>query len=109
MLSATLFAYPRNIGLSVLHAFGYGVPVVTSADLSTHNPEREALEDGVNSLLFKDGSAADFADKCAAILRDPDLRRKLSIAALATVSSEFSLMNMVTGMRSAIVGVSGER
>ena len=42
---------PSAIGLSLLHAFGYGLPAVTSADIAAQNPEIVALEDGVNGRL----------------------------------------------------------
>src|SRR5208282_324450 len=48
MLSAALFCYPTNIGLSLLHAFGYGLPAVTSDNRRAQNPEIEALVPRVN-------------------------------------------------------------
>ena len=35
--------YPVNIGLSLLHAFGFGLPVVTGNDIGSHNPGIETL------------------------------------------------------------------
>ncbi|MHC5004251.1 MAG: glycosyltransferase, partial [Planctomycetota bacterium] len=61
MLSAAVFGYPVNIGLSIMHAFGYGLPVVTSADMRSHGPEIEALEPGHTGLLYRDGDARDMA------------------------------------------------
>src|SRR5690606_20023498 len=38
-MSSRVFCYPENIGLSLIHALWYGVPVVTSDSRSTQNPE----------------------------------------------------------------------
>lgn len=97
MLSATLFCYPVNIGLSILHAFGYGLPVVTSDDLPSHNPEIEALEPRENGLLYRDGDVADLAAAWIEILEDPHLRDRLGHAALEQVTTKYTLANMVQG------------
>ena len=44
-LSAEIFRYPSNLGLSVLHAFGYGLAVVTGDVWDVNPPEWQALED----------------------------------------------------------------
>ena len=99
--AATVFCYPANIGLSLLHAMGYGVPVVTGDNIAAHNPEIEALRDGVNGLLFRDGDAADLAEKLARVIGDADLRRSMSEAALRTTSEEFTVERMVDGLEAA--------
>ncbi len=101
-LSATCFCYPRNIGLSILHAFGYGVPVVTGDDLDSHNPEIEALRPGENGLLYKDGDADDLARALGALIDDPALARRLGEEALRTATHTFTLSNMVDGFEAAI-------
>ncbi|WP_428937455.1 glycosyltransferase family 4 protein [Fontivita pretiosa] len=101
-LSASAFCYPTNIGLSILHAFGYGLPVVTGDDLERHNPEIEALEDQVNGLLFRDGDVAALADVLQRLFEDTSLRHSLSLAARQTVLQRFTLQNMVDGMETAV-------
>ncbi|MHC4992059.1 MAG: glycosyltransferase family 4 protein [Planctomycetota bacterium] len=85
-MSATVFAYPVNMGLSVLHAFGYGLPVITSNELARHGPEIEAFRDGENGLLYRDGSAKDLGDKIATLLDDDARRQRMSEAARSTVT-----------------------
>ncbi len=67
-LSAGVFAYPAAIGLSILHAFAYGLPVVTSDNIAAHNPEIESLAAGQNGLLAADGDPASFAAQINRIL-----------------------------------------
>jgi len=107
MLSASLFCYPKEIGLSVLHAFGYGLPVVTGDSIATHNPEIEALIPGVSGLLFRDADVADMVDQWERILDDPALRRRLSEGALRQVREKYTLENMVQGFLDTLCMVDG--
>ncbi len=99
MLSAALFCYPTNIGLSLLHAFGYGLPAVTSDNRRAQNPEIEALVPGVNGLEYKGGDLNDMVHSCARILGDADLRQRLSASALQTAVKRYSLDQMVDGFQ----------
>lgn len=103
MLSATLFAYPVNIGLSLLHAFGYGLPVVTSDNLARQNPEIEAFIDGETGLYYGDGNVGDMAAQWLRILGDRPLRDRLSERALRQVQEEYSLHRMLAGFLAVIV------
>ncbi len=66
-LSAAVFAFPAAIGLSIYHAMGYGVPVLTSDDAAGHNPEIEALRPGHNGLTYRAGDAKSLAAELARI------------------------------------------
>jgi glycosyltransferase involved in cell wall biosynthesis len=99
MLSAALFCYPTNIGLSLLHAFGYGLPAVTSDNRRAQNPEIEALVPGVNGLEYKAGDLNDMVHSCSRILGDADLRQRLSASAFQTSVKCYSLDQMIDGFR----------
>ena len=101
-MCAQAFAYPANIGLSILHAFGHGLPVVTVAGHDAQAPEIDSLRDGFNGLTYPRGSVEGFADALRRILRDPDLQRHLAANALITATREFTLDRMVDGMESAV-------
>ncbi len=101
-LSADVFAYPSNLGLSVLHAFGYGLPVVTGDDEAASPPEWAAVEDGVNGLLCGAGSAHALAEGLRRVIEEPGLQASLSRGARATATSSYTLDRMVDGLRSAI-------
>jgi len=100
--SSKVFCYPRNIGLSLLHAFGYGLPVVTGDDIQSHNPEIEAFRDGENGLFYKDGDVASLASVLERLLNDESLRSRLGVEAKRTVVEKFSLEKMVDGFEAAI-------
>jgi len=100
---ADVFCYPANIGLSILHAFGYGLPVVTSDRTEAQNPEIEALRPGENGLVYRDGDVEDLTATLRRLLRDDDLRERLGEEALRTVEEDFSIDRMAEGMVGAII------
>ncbi|MBX3359084.1 MAG: glycosyltransferase family 4 protein [Phycisphaeraceae bacterium] len=101
-LASRVFCYPANIGLSILHAFGYGVPVVTGNDIASHNPEIEAIREGENGLLFRHDDADSLAQVLDRQLGDADLSARLGAGAHRTVMERFTLKNMVDGMEAAV-------
>jgi glycosyltransferase involved in cell wall biosynthesis len=111
MKRAQVFAYPGAIGLSLLHAFHYSLPVVASDDRVIHNPEIDALVSGVNGATFRDGDAQDLARVLVELLSDEPRRLKLAKAALETVTSPdgYTMAHMVDGMEEAILGVTTQR
>ncbi|MDC0585299.1 glycosyltransferase [Planctomycetota bacterium] len=106
---ADLFVYPKNVGLSLIHALAYGVPVLTGDDLASHNPEVYALEDGVNGALFRHGDAADLAEKIQALFGAPDALARMSRAAREGVHRDFPMERMVDGLEQAIRYAASQR
>jgi glycosyltransferase involved in cell wall biosynthesis len=96
--------HPGAIGLSIFHAFGYGLPVVTSDRVEIQMPEFETHRDGINGLLYRHGDAQDLASKLASLLAEDAVRRRMSAAALATVSGSRgrNVEGMVAGFLEAI-------
>ncbi|MCY2952919.1 MAG: glycosyltransferase family 4 protein [Planctomycetota bacterium] len=102
MLSANVFCYPTNIGLSILHGLGYGLPVVTSDRTELQGPEIEALSPAENGMLYKHGDTGALAGALRQIIDDRELAGRLSAGALATVMERFNLKKMVDGFEAAI-------
>lgn len=101
-LSADLFCYPENIGLSILHALWYALPVVTSDRRECHNPEIAYLEHGVNGECYKHGDAGSLADTLAGLLADPQRLERLSDGARESVQGRVTVERMVDGLEEAI-------
>jgi len=89
-MSSTLLVHPGAIGLPLLHAFGYGLPVVTHDDRSQQMPEIAALRDGTSGVLFRQGDVGSLVETLLGILRAPAVRSRLSEAALRTAREEFN-------------------
>jgi len=109
MLSAAAFCYPTRIGLSILHAFGYGLPVITTDSRVGQNPERAALLAGHNGLTYRGGDIESLASTCCRILTDPMLRAELAAGAKATVAQAQSMDNMVAGFEALFEAIRGSR
>ncbi|MFC2112743.1 glycosyltransferase family 4 protein, partial [Bacteroidota bacterium] len=62
-LESDLFVYPGGIGLSILHAMSFGLPVITTDDMKCHGPEFELMLPGINGSVFEDNSIEDLAEK----------------------------------------------
>ena len=59
--AADLCVVPDQLGLTIIHAFSFGTPLVTHDDQEGHGPEIEALEPGVTGALFPRGSVQGLA------------------------------------------------
>ncbi|THH34566.1 glycosyltransferase [Neolewinella litorea] len=51
-----IFALPGKVGLSIVHALSYGLPVITTNE-DIHSPEVAILQSGVNGSFFEGMSA----------------------------------------------------
>lgn len=71
-LSSLLFIHPSAIGLSLLHAFGYGIPVIVHEQINLHNPEIAAFEDGFTGKNFKFNDPDDLANVIITLLNNPN-------------------------------------
>lgn len=100
--ASDVLCYPSNMGLSLLHAFGYALPVVTGDNARLHGPEIEALRHEHNGLTFAHNDLAALTATLRRILTDDQLRRRLGSQALQTVQTVYSIRSMVDGMESAI-------
>ena len=109
-LSACCMTFSVGVGLSVMHAFGYGLPFLTSDDISGHGPEINAIRHGENGLLYKDGDPGDLGRKLVEIAQSDDRRRQLSDAAQASVGPDgWCIDRMVDGFVECITAVNARR
>lgn len=56
IMSSNVVASPGRVGLTVIHALTYGVPVVSHGDACDQAPEWEAIVPGVSGAYFEAGS-----------------------------------------------------
>ncbi|WP_428387477.1 glycosyltransferase family 4 protein [Mucisphaera sp.] len=101
-LCSDVFVYPANVGLSLIHAMGYGLPVVVGDDLASHNPEIDALRPGENGAVFRDGDAGSLAGVLAGLFADREKLASMRMEAERTVTERFTLARMVDGFEAAI-------
>jgi glycosyltransferase involved in cell wall biosynthesis len=101
-LAADVFCYPANIGLSLIHSFWYGLPVVTSDYTAGQNPEIVALKRGINGELYQHENVASLVEALRKTVGDEAHRAKLSLSARQTVQHQFTVQSMVDGLEQAI-------
>lgn len=101
-LSAKAFVYPGQIGLSILHAFSYGLPVVVHENAEHQMPEYEVMENGKTGLCFKEGDVEDLVDKINEILKDEVLRRKMGAECQSLAFEKYSMNQMIDNFSAAI-------
>jgi len=88
-----LFCIPGWLGLAVVEAFYWGLPVLS---LETKNaPEQYYLEEEYNSFIAE--NKTELSEKIKLLLRDKDLRKKMSSNAYRTYKSEATLDRMFEG------------
>jgi glycosyltransferase involved in cell wall biosynthesis len=102
-LFAAAFAYvsPGPVGLSVLHSFAYGVPVLTLRD-GYHGPEFHNLISGENGLIVDTDEV--FAPALLRLITEPGLATRLGAAAFQRYAGERTIGHMIAGFKMAIEG-----
>jgi glycosyltransferase involved in cell wall biosynthesis len=100
----------RREGLpnSVLEAMAMGVPVVTTDVAGT----KELVHDGQTGYVLPQGDVAGLARAQLALLDDPQLRQRMSLAGRARIEREFSFtgrLQRIEALYATLLGVSRAR
>lgn len=101
-LSADIFFYPCQVGLSMFHGFGYGLPAVVGDHPHLRNPELDSLDEGINGHLFLDGDVDDAVNQILRVVSDPAVKEQMSNSAKKTVEELHSIENMANSFADAI-------
>ena len=94
-LSSTLFVHPAAIGLGLLHAFGYGLPVVTHGDRDAHGPEFAAFEPGMTGRTFTPGDVGELAATVNGLLDDGAARLEMRDCVQGIARNKYNVDVMV--------------
>ncbi|MEO8447272.1 MAG: glycosyltransferase [bacterium] len=97
------FVMPGRLGLSVIHSFCFGTPVISqNKENHFHGEGIGYIKEGVNGYLTEDGNAKEFAAKMLLIIDDSKLSETLRENAFHTAMNEGSVENMIAGFGQAI-------
>ena len=99
MLASDLFVYPCNVGLSLIHAFNYGLPAVLCEPLEEHNPEVAIVEAQKNAVLASSQTADALGSAILGALKSKTFQEQLGICALESVASNHNVSGMVIEFR----------
>ncbi len=94
-LTASLFIHPSAIGLSLLHAFGYGLPVITHGISDLHGPEYNCFNTGSNGLNFEFNNYFSLADTIVGLINDERRRSLMRVYNLDIVRNFYNVDVMV--------------
>lgn len=106
--ASDLFIMPGYLGLSVVHAFSYGLPVIsckTNKNGPFHSPEVEYLNHGENGMLLENNPDL-FANSVSELLSDSNKLKSMSDSAQNTAYTMCTLERMMHGFSNAINYVS---
>lgn len=98
---AAAYVSPGPVGLGALHAFAFGVPVVTLRE-GRHGPEFHNLIDGENALIVD--NPAEFPGALQRICTDAEFARVLGRHAYRRYAESRTLAHLIAGFRAAIEG-----
>ncbi|MGD9905093.1 MAG: glycosyltransferase family 4 protein [Vicinamibacterales bacterium] len=109
-LSAAVFLHPGAIGLSLLHAFGYGLPVVTHGEAAHHGPEFAAFEEGRSGRSYPENDAQGLGAAVLALLYDQggrsEIRRHVRHIARTQFNVDVMVERFVAVVRDALAAQS---
>ncbi len=89
-LGATFMVYPGNVGLSLLHAFAYGLPALIHDNRAAHMPEADALVPGTNGATFAEDDSDSLAREMRRMVSSGDDYRRMQEGAFATAYGAWS-------------------
>jgi glycosyltransferase involved in cell wall biosynthesis len=82
---------PEPFGLAIAEAMACGKPVVASAA----GGAAEIVSPGVDALVHRPGDSAELAERLIQLVREPELRSALGIAARVSAERRFSVSRLV--------------
>jgi glycosyltransferase involved in cell wall biosynthesis len=94
-LSAHLLIHPGAIGLTLLHAFGYGLPVVTHARVDQHGPEFGAFVQNLTGRTFRQNDSESLAETIIGLLHDGSARSSMKRHAQDIARHDYNVDVMV--------------
>ncbi|WP_086868375.1 glycosyltransferase family 4 protein [Kosakonia pseudosacchari] len=103
MMSSDAFVYPGAVGLSLIHAFNYGLPAIIHDDERYHMPEFSAFKNKVNGFSYKRGSQESLIKTLTEFASLPQTERDaISLKAMKTIQYTYNTDDMVKRMTNII-------
>lgn len=90
-----IYCIPGAIGLGIVHAFHFGLPVVT--EKVDHGPEIMYFKDGINGFMVEKGNLSALAEKMRMLLDNDKLREQFSKAAKQEIETKGHINNLCKG------------
>lgn len=89
-LSAKILVHPAPIGLTLMHAFGYGLPVVTHSDWETHGPEFSIFVEAQTGYSYIKGNIDEMTLKIRELLENENIRLSMASRCIEIVENDYN-------------------
>lgn len=93
-LSSQIFIHPGSIGLSLMHAFGYELPVLTHSNQKKHGPEFAIFENEKNGFVFIENDFEDFLNSISYAITQKSRLKEMGNNGYKIVSCSYNTENM---------------
>jgi glycosyltransferase involved in cell wall biosynthesis len=100
---ADLFCIPGWSGLSINHAFFYGLPYITTN--CQHAPEICYVQDGLNGRIINSNEPKKLREAIVDLFEKPSELKRMSVNARKTLYNEASIEGMFEGYYQAVLSV----
>lgn len=107
MSISDLCVCPAALGLTVIHAFAYGIPVITHNRPDLHGPEFEAIVPGLNGQVFRMGDVSDLARTIEEWLMREISREATAVFCLQVVDRFYNTHYQTKVFNAAVAGKPG--
>jgi glycosyltransferase involved in cell wall biosynthesis len=94
-LSSEILIHPAGIGLTLQHALGFGLPVVTHGESKFHGPDFAAFEPEFTGRCFKIDDVKSLADTVLSLIFDEPARRNMKNYSLKIARERYNVDVMV--------------
>lgn len=91
-----LFVYPGAVGLSIIHAFAIGLPVLIHSDIKFHMPEASAFVDNVNGFSFERGCLKSLTNSLNWAINNKPILADYAVQAYDTVKFSYNSEDMAS-------------
>lgn len=103
--SSKVFVYPGNVGLSLIHAFNYGLPAIVHSTTSKHMPEISCFEKNLTGEEYNLLDESSLGTVIENLILDSNKLMKYSLECKRRVSVSYNIEAMVSNFYKAIESV----
>lgn len=101
--ASDLSVVPSGAGLSVMHALGYGTPVLIDDEIARHPPEWEAVKEDVTGFFYERGNITELAAKIDRAVFPAPRKPGMADACIAVIADRYHpsrhARNLATAVR----------
>lgn len=101
-MASDLSVIPSGAGLTVMHALGYGVPVLLHDRPQDHFPEWEAVRDGQTGFFYRYGDVSDMAARIETALFPTPKKKDMREACLSMIRDRYNAGAHASAIISAV-------